>query len=588
MIRCYKYWATPASEPDAKLLINALRLGGDYRHALIDIENRKRALERALWATPMRLVPIEDRRKWRADGGDAVLRAWTKSEEYSAWRSKIRDGATAAVRWARGQATARGLHFGTYWTVEEAVSTAARTTKWESDLGHRGHFKVGAPLDANHKPTVAGIFGDSHTRLRISSEAFALQPFVWLDDEVHGYRARAEIEWGQRQDGTRVAIGPRNRSGGVQPARFREVAIRVGSQGREPIWARLNVLMLGNATNRTRALPEGRVAQAWAQRHFVGGRMEWEVVFAIEQADRPAPAHSSALAVGIDVGWRRRDDGVRVAYWYGSDGSEGEVVVPVEVERRKAKSDDLRSIRDQNRNALIDAICTWAAGRPGTWLDQALAHARQWTRIGRLVGLERKWRAQRIAGDDEIYSSLKAFLKRDLRHLWPWQVANQQKMRRQILEQLRAWAHDICRRYATIVIEDLDLASLKEVDDPARINARSIQRLAPAEVALALKHACARTGAKIIRIDPAYTTRTCAACGVVREVADQKALVLTCHACGTAEDQDRTAARNLLASASVAQALPGPLAPSDSQGSARKPGPRRNRRRAQGVAARNA
>lgn len=247
MIRCYKYWAEPASADDARKLSATLRLAGDYRRTLVEIENRARALQRALWAQPMRLIPPEDREAWRAAGGEAILKAWTQTDEYRERHARIRAETTRIGRWARRQASSAGLHYGTYWLVEDAVDRAIRTTRWQQDVAHQAPRRVGAPIDANAKPTVEAILG-GHTRLRLSPETYA------LGARVDGYRTRAD--------------GPSfNRGGRLRPARLRQVSIRVGSEGRDPIWAHLHVLMEPSSRNRTRPLPaDGRICQAWAQR----------------------------------------------------------------------------------------------------------------------------------------------------------------------------------------------------------------------------------------------------------------------------------------------------------------------------------
>jgi hypothetical protein len=564
MIRCYKFWAVPSSAADAALLYDQLRRAGDYRHTLVDIENRSRALQRAIWEHPMREVPIADRAAWREAGGNDVIKAWTKSDDYQALRKQILAGQRIAARRAR-QDRPVGLHYGTYWLVEEAVSTATRTTKWQDDLGHRAHLRVGAPIDSNAPPTVEGLASESASRVRLGAEFYA------LGDRVDGYQQRA------------VGGQARNRGGVLRPARLREVAIRVGSDGRSPVWARLHALL-------HRELPVNSVVkQAWAQRRAIGGRDRWEVVFAVEMPGELPVVHGrQGAVVGIDLGWRRRPDGVRVAYWLGSDGQEGELVVPIEVEQRKRKSDDLRAIRDRHRNEMQATLRQWVEANRGSWLDEALSHVAQWLRPVRYARLEVTWRAQRVPGDEEIYAALCAYLKQD-RHLWAWQANNLKKMERQIRGRFASFAHEICGKYATVAIEDIDLRSLKEDEDksvdqqpgvPSQrdINARSIQKLAPGELLRAIKAAAPKYGASVLELDAAYTTIDCAACGHRRQIDVQErgALIIRCDACGHAEDQDRTAARNLLAGAlrggaETAEDLP--------QGTMKKLAPRRNRKR---------
>ena len=568
MIKCYKFWATPASREDADRLSQQLWLGGNYRRTLVEIENRLRALLRGLWSLPMASVPIEDRKAWRENGGEAALKQWAQTDEYKAWRKRIQDCSYAANTRAYAAAGEAGLAWGSRLAVGEAVDQARRTTKWVDDLGHASSNRVAVQiqgstdperlLDDGHRSSLlscASVIGGEDTRFRIGAELYA------LGERVEGYRRRA-------------CDDRRDRSGNIPATRLREVSIRTGSDGRTPIWSRLHMLM-------HRPLPDGYIKGAWAQRRFVGGRPEWEIVLSIDMGGQitvKRHAHQDRTAA-VDLGWRRRDDGMRVAYVVDDHGLHHEFVIPIEVERRKSKSDDLRSIRDKMRNELADKLRLWVETHRGTWLDVALTAVRTWTRGIHFVKLERLWSEQRVDGDGDTYAALVAYLKQD-RHLRAWQDHNLVRMRRQILGRLDAWAHDLCSRYGVIAIEDLDLTALKEKEDTARINSRSIQRLAPGEALLALKRVAPKFGCVVHELECAYTTIDCAQCGHRREIADPSQLVLTCDRCGYAEDQDRTAGRNLLiASGRLRDADGRPLDPKTARATAKKLAPRRTRKR---------
>lgn len=569
MIKCYKYWANPASAADATKLVTQLKLGGDYRRALVEIENRLRALLRGLWSLPMAGVPIEDRKAWREMGGNDVLKKWAATDEYKAWRKRIQDCSYAAAKRAYADAGEAGLAWGSRLAVGESVDQARRTTNWVDDLGHAASNRVAVQiqgstaaerlLDETRRSTLlscATVIGGDDTRFQIGQETYA------LGERVDRYRVRAH-----------AGSPDRDRSGNIPAARLRDVAIRTGSDGRTPIWSHLHMLM-------HRPLPDGYIKGAWAQRHFIGGRANWEIVISIDMGIQIAMQRHAAAdrTVAVDLGWRRRENGMRVAYIVDDHGWHDEFVIPIEVERRKAKSDDLRSIRDRHRNDVADQLRLWVENHRGTWLDAALAPVRTWTRLHHFAKLERLWSEQRVPGDDEAYRVLVAFLKQE-RHLHAWQDFNLVRMRRQILGRLDAWAHDLCQRYGVIAIEDLSLTDLKEQEDKARINSKSIQRLAPGEALLALKRVAPKFGCVVHELECAYTTIDCAQCGHRREIADRSQLVLTCDRCGHAEDQDRTAARNLLiASGRLRDADGRPLDPKVVR-ETKKLEPRRTRKR---------
>ncbi len=552
--RAYKYWAEPASATSNQLLERQLRLAGDYRHALVEIENRSRALQRALWAWPMRDIPIENRKTWRADaGGDVILKAWSRSDEYKEWRDKFRTAGYAAVKEAYGIAGAAGLAWGTRLVVADAVEHARRTTDWVDDLRHTSCQRVAVQIQMTSSLSTEGLLAEGDTRLRLDKTPYALGP------RIEGFRPRADGE-------------VKNRGDNVRPRRLRELAIRVGSIGRDPIWARLHVLM-------HRPLPPGAdIKWAWAQRRMIAGRAKWEVVFSLVMAPPQIPAHPSTSTVAVDIGWRRRDAGIRIAYFVGTDGHEGELVIPVEVERRHGKSADLRSIRDNHRNHLAGYLAAWRDGRAASPVVERLASVASWIRTGHFVRLQHLWSENREDGDEHAYEKLREFLKKD-RHLWAWEANNMVRMKLQIVGRITEWAHTLCKRYSTVVIEDFDLTALKEVETPDRIASRSIQKIGPAEIRVALKAASGTYRAELQLVPAANTTVICAACEKPREIADRKALVLTCLACGFAEDQDRTAARNLLRANATDRAMDGtPLAPRITKTSIKAKGGRRTRK----------
>lgn len=530
MMRCYKYWAIPASAEDNRKLHEQCRLAADYRRMLVDIENRSRALQRSLWARPMRDIPIEDRKAWRENGGDAALKAWTQTDEYKTWREQITKAAYAAGKWAYAVAGDAGLAWGTRLAVSDAVEHARRTKAWTEDLGFQPCNRVAVQIQSTKPLTNLTVF-EQDTRLRIGREVYALGP------RVDGFRHAVQGDY-------------INRSGQHAAKRMQQISLRTGTvEGTaQPIFSHLHMIM-------HRPLPTGQIKGAWAQRRQVGGRWHWEFVLSIDMGETPKILHPRPNStVGVDVGWRRIDEhninGMRVAYWYGSDQQADQFVIPHDVERRKAKSADLRSIRDNNRNKLAGQLKAWTAARttdgiPRAWIDEQLTHVLSWTRMGHFYRLEREWMQNRVDGDHDVLEALHAFLKQD-RHLHLWEAHNLTKMQRQIRGRLAAWAHTLCKAYGIVAVEKINLTQLKEVDDPARINSRAIQRLAPGEVIIALKQAASRYGTVIHEVDAAHTTRACSACGHDRLITDQSELMLTCDDCGFEEDQDRTAAKNIL------------------------------------------
>lgn len=119
------------------------------------------------------------------------------------------------------------------------------------------------------------------------------------------------------------------------------------------------------------------------------------------------------------------------------------------------------------------------------------------------------------------------------------------------------WAHetttDICRRFGTVVIEKLRTSSMTRsakgtVDNPGRnvgaktgLN-RSILNVGWHQIETMLAYKSAR----LIKVSPAYTSQTCAACGHVDSRNRKSQSVFLCTACRHRDNADRNAAVNIL------------------------------------------
>ena len=57
-----------------------------------------------------------------------------------------------------------------------------------------------------------------------------------------------------------------------------------------------------------------------------------------------------------------------------------------------------------------------------------------------------------------------------------------------------------------------------------------------------------KTDVRLIKVNPAYTTRTCSRCGHVGEGIPLTTRMFRCPVCGLEMDRDQNAARNILGS----------------------------------------
>lgn len=90
-----------------------------------------------------------------------------------------------------------------------------------------------------------------------------------------------------------------------------------------------------------------------------------------------------------------------------------------------------------------------------------------------------------------------------------------------------------------IVVEALDVAKMAKRRKGK--NARGIYDAGMAEILRILKYKAARVGIEVVEVDPAYTSKTCAACGHVNRALGS-AERWTCPQCGTRHHRDVNAA----------------------------------------------
>lgn len=572
-MKVYRYWAEPATADDSRLLMQQLARAATYRRELARIENLARVMQRSILA-----LPKDERQPYR-DMVQTAQRAETKAA-----RTRARASTDGSI----------GCAWGTCGQVDDAFDGSQRTTK---------------------------IWDDVSTFVARDEGLLAVQYQRHENDPKWSATIASGLVGG---DDTFVQIGadligkPKRRVPGTTGAkRLRALRFRVGSKGRAPIWANLYTLM-------HRPLPDARVSWVKLSCRRVGLRYRWFLLVVVDEECRGTPDQQRGAAVGVDIGWRRRDNGaIRVAYWWGSDGREGELAIPETVTRRKGKSDSLKSIRDRERNEVAALWRAWIFGSAtaassvdadkgspseisaapissadsehgGLPVDHPVRTAAQamhmWTRMARFVLLARLWDSHRVAGDEAIYARVQQWLKHD-RHLYAWEANNRRRMALQTCALIDGLAVQLARRYDMVAVEERGMVpemvkrNPENDQDEERLRALSATRMgivAPASTRAAIERFAKKYGALYREVNPMNTTRNCADCGAERVVEDPAELVLSCDKCGVIEDQDRTAARNILARAllEVEAERAEALTPASATAKAKRMGPRRTRRAA--------
>jgi len=594
----YRYGLQPPTEA-ADEVREQMRLAHRYRNTLVEIERGRRAAVQALIsAEPSTSGPeaifaaadlaLEDARRAaasakstdrlgvapellrnaviaaravRRDAANALHKARREAQVLPHVAAEIDLIADRAKELRRSARKHCGVFWGTYLLIEDADQAsrqmplyddarpnAPRFVRWE------GEGRVGVQVQKTKPLSLLQLYAATDTRVRIEPGAPLRTTF--------GHSK-------QRPDPTSRRSAKRQRY---------VLALRIGSESnKSPRWARFPMLM-------HRPFPEGaQVKYVTVQLRMVGPREEWSVLFTLDLTAAQGPSTRDIEAtngrVAIDVGWRVVPEGLRVAAWRDEAGNTGALILSGEqapvpgdttprsksakrsFNRRAAgimgqfrKSDGLQAIRktnfnDARRNLAIHLTALDAVMPP--WLRDATKYLGLWKSQSKLAALARRWRDARFDGDAEAYDALEAWRYHD-HHLWEWETSQRVKSLRYRRELYRCFAAKLATRYSTIVLEAFDLRRIArlpvvEADETENETARSSRVVAStSELRGCLLNAFRGRGGTVEFVDPALTTKTCAACGSVEQWDQAKELRHACGACKAEWDQDDNAAANIL------------------------------------------
>ena len=475
--------------------------------------------------------------------------AWAllKARKATAWadpalEERLANVDAEALARAKALRASCGVFWGSYLAVEQSLQ-GMRSGPPPQFRAWRGDGNLAVQIQGGM--TIAEALGCEDSRVRIE-----MLP--------RGHRV-------DHRTGAVVRTGEQDGSG--RHAKPRAVLwIRIGSQGRAPVWARVPFQF-------HRPLPEeARIKWVYLHRRRVGTITQWSVQFVLEQE---GGWHREGLArdgaVGIDPGWWPFGGALRVALWKGDDGATGEIILPADKVADWRHVDSLRGARDTAFNAARGELSLWLAEHGlivPEWLAERAKFLGQWRSANRLASLVLHWRANRFDGDEVIYASLNIWRRADKRR-----YDEAENLR----QKLRGWRDQHYReavarmrgRYRVAFLENTDWRKMARRPAPERAEveteARWYQRIAAVGRLLEI----VREGmGESVSVEAADTTRRCHLCGWVnRCVCDPQAdctcswrkhldRVMTCQQCGEQWDQDVNAAHNLLASGQVMDQRP--------------------------------
>ena len=97
-------------------------------------------------------------------------------------------------------------------------------------------------------------------------------------------------------------------------------------------------------------------------------------------------------------------------------------------------------------------------------------------------------------------------------------------------------------------VEDIDVRRLASREDGTLVRRKRFTEAAWATLVGKAERKARKTDVRLIKVNPAYTTRTCSRCGHVGEGMPLTTRIFRCPVCGLEMDRDRNAARNILGS----------------------------------------
>ena len=456
MIRVYRY-GLRAPKQNGPLVREQMRAAHEYRNDLVQIERGRRWAVRQMHETSEVAEALDALRGAAKSDRRAALSALNKARRESEdpdTMALIKEREGELRRGARSLTTA---YWGTYLGIESAHDQARkaplygddgvkpsdpRFVRWHglgpSEVGEwRGDGQVGVQIQSSRALTTADAKAGSDTRVR------------WLAHRG-GYAL-----W-----------------------------LRVGSEGRDPVWAMWPVY-------RDREMPDAAVWK-WVRVSCrrEGTREQWSCEITLDTMAEHPHALDASLdgAIAVELGWWPQDDGsLLVASWEDSRGESGRVWLPASIVTGIRKPDGIRSLRDMHRNELREALSRHireSKDAVPAWLRQASATMQLWIAQERFHRLWREWMTRKENACRDGFELLDAWHVRD-DHLHDYEAGARREALRERREMYRVLAAKWAREYRTVLLPDRDLSR------EARWGEDSDRRFtaSPQELAMSLKNA---------------------------------------------------------------------------------------------------
>lgn len=124
-----------------------------------------------------------------------------------------------------------------------------------------------------------------------------------------------------------------------------------------------------------------------------------------------------------------------------------------------------------------------------------------------------------------------------------------------------AWQHSvscsIAERFGLVVFEDLKIPNMTTAGRGKRGLNRSIMEQGWGALAFKLAYKLEERGGALVKVNPAYTSQECSACGTIDKASRESQASFACHHCGFTANADHNAAINILRRSAPAMPVEG-------------------------------
>lgn len=499
----------------------------DAIYATVKKENIRRRVRLEDPVAKAAVESLKEIRKPLYQKRDAIRKALFKEDTFKTLVQPIEKEAKAASLAARSNC---GVFWGTYLCIEESLKDMRSGAPPEFRRFEKGCIGVQLQKPAG----IREILGYTHEADPTSKLRKKQLPFTVRNTFL-------------QLDGTSGWVSGRIRIGTVDGTA-------------KPIWLPFHCKL-------HREIPsDARVTWAKLQFRKIATDYRWELQLTLSREagwDDPKRELENGV-VAIDIGWRKKKEGLRVAYWVDAAGAQGEIVIPEERLLRIKKVEDLASIRDRNFDAMVLRLRDWLkTNTPPSWLLEALATLPVWTAQARLASVVLQWRDKRFSGDTDIFNELEAWRKQD-KHLYTWQGHQRDGEQNWRTNLYRTFAAEIRKKYRTAVVELFNISKVAKLPDPTKEDAEQAKLARRYRFIAAtsnLRNFISEKQTKFEEVPADFTTQQCHLCGFTEKFDAAASIDHTCSGCGQRWDQDYNACMNMLALSASGRTVEGVRAP---------------------------